>query len=610
MQFMDYLKKSMAVCLMMGVFTIANAQEQTLVWSAEAEAFNINQPANPAQESNYPKIDLQVENCYTSGCAYVSNISANSGIVFTNVNIPKEGTYELWIYYMLNDPLGRGIGVTPNYQLRDTIWIMEQTGSWDGSPKWDITNPDNPVAIPGTGGTKVAKKLIYLEAGVNQLKIGGSGKEYTPNLDKFEIYTTAETIAKPASVSCSWHWDYTDETGVIVTLNGVASNDVKKIYDNNDESYLEVPGNSYIDFVFPYEHRITGFLIFTDRTNPLGINDLDIQGKVLEAGSYLNGSKTEATARGQAQVYQTTLCDNDENRFKYFRLQLNKSASETVKLSEVQLFGYPSIEPRNSGQGWCIAYPDDLIQVEIKDFRTSSEIAEGLNGVYTYSHNGLINVTNNWFECASRAVDGREKTKLTVQGAKEIWLQYDFSEPVTAKSYAMAICAPNNMDRNPKNWVLKASEDWGDTWIDVARVEGFIWPQCSYNTIKFPIDEEYWETEYSSYRITIQNNGSSDSHLSEFQLMEGQIYVPSASTAVKPLTAKTGDFYVSAKKGAVELYSTSNVVAVFNIYSLTGSLVKSGTLDSNAEVSLQQGIYIVSIVSNSGNAYKYKVIVR
>ncbi|MDR1808937.1 MAG: T9SS type A sorting domain-containing protein [Prevotella sp.] len=606
----NYLKT--AICLTMSFLALASAQGQNLVWSAEAEAFNINQPANPADPNNFPKINYQEENCYTSGCAYVSNISANSGIVFTGVTVPAEGTYELWMYYMLVDTKGRGIGVTPNYQVRDTagLWVMEQTDSWDGSPLLDTTDPDNPVVIPGTGGTKIVKKLIYLEAGTNQLKIGGSGKEYTPNFDKFEIYTTTETIVKPANVSCSWQWDYTDETGVTVTLNGAANEDVKKVYDNNDETYLEVPGNSYIDFAFPYEHRFTGFLIFTDRANPIDVTDFDVQTSATGDGGWASGSKTATTARGQGQVFQTTMCDGDAQRYKYFRLQFNKLATDVVKLSEIQFFGYPSIEPRNAEQGWCNAYPEDLIEVQIQNWKTLTEEAIGLNGDYKPSDAGLINETNSWFECASRAIDGREKTKLTIIGKKEFSLEYIFSESVIAKSYSLAICATNSMDRNPKNWVLEASEDWGDTWMEVARVEGFTWPACTYNTIKFPVAEEFWGTEYSGYRINITNNGGADSHVSEFQLMSAPIYVPSGSTAIKPAVSDINAFSAYAKKGAVVFNSNPNKTGTFNIYSLTGSLVKSGTLTSGGEVSLQPGAYLVSIASKDGSVYKNKVIVR
>ena len=170
-----YLKRTWLVCLAFSLFvSYANAQAQTMVWSMEAELFDESLPANPSQASNYPRAIYQEENCYTSGCGFAENISANSAILFRNINIPEEGTYELWMYYMMNDPNGRGIGVTPIYQHRDTIWVMEGTGSFNGSPQYDTTDPDNPVAIPGTGGSKIAKKLIYLEKAVDPFGHAGS----------------------------------------------------------------------------------------------------------------------------------------------------------------------------------------------------------------------------------------------------------------------------------------------------------------------------------------------------------------------------------------------------------------------------------------------------
>lgn len=608
MKSIHYLKKTFLVCLATGLFaSYVHAQEPTLVWSAEAENFDLAIPANPNDPNNLPRAKyIEGETCYVSGCGFAENISANSSIQFNNIEVPEEGTYELHMYYMLSEPAGRGIGVTPNYQFRDTIWVMEQTGSWDGSPQYDTTDPDNPVPIPDTGGTKVATKLIYLQQGSNMIKIGGSGVGYTPNFDKFEIYTTTATIDKPANVPCSWEWDYTDEAAS-VTLNGVADDNVKKVYDNIDDTYLELPGNSYVDFTFANEMRFTGFLIFTgDRANLIQNDDFEIQARENESSAWVNASKAATDARGQGQVYQSNIGDG---RFSQFRLQLKKEASQTVRISEIQFFGYPDVNITDPNiPDFPITYPEDLIRVEVQNYRTENEISFGTNGNYTYSSNGLINVTNKWFECASRAVDGRRNSKWTILGTKNFWLQFDFDEPVAAKSYSLAMCAQNTTNRNPANWVLKASEDWGETWVDIATVNGFVYPKCNYNNIKFPVDKAFWSSEFSSFRIEMQNAGGSDSNLSQFQLLADPIYVPDYSTGVKN-TVKLEQVAAFARKGAIVLNSATSEQLSYHIFNMTGAVVKSGVFTSNTEIALAQGIYLVRIQSKDGLSHNSKVLI-
>lgn len=608
MKSIHYFKKTLLGCMAVGLFTFHTyAQEPILVWSVEAEEFDLAIPANPNDPNNLPRAKyIEGSTCYVSECGFAENISANSSILFKNINIPEEGTYELHMYYMLSEPAGRGIGVTPNYQYRDTIWVMEQTGSWDGSPRYDTTDPDNPVPIPNTGGTKVAKKLVYLEKGINMLKIGGAGVGYTPNFDKFEIYTTTATIEKPANISCSWDWDYTDEA-VTVTLNGISDNEVKKVYDNIDDTNLELSGNSYIDFTFATDMRFTGFLIFTgDRENPIGVDDFEIQGREDESAPWVNASKSVTDNRGQGQMFQSNLGDG---KYRQFRLQLKKDEAVMVRIAEIQFFGYPdtNIEDPNISD-FPITYPEDLIRVGVQNYRTETEVSVGTNGNYTYSSNGLINVANKWFECASRAVDGRRNSKWTIQGTKNFWLQFDFDVPVAAKSYSLAICAQNTMDRNPASWVLKGSEDWGETWVDIATVSDFVFPRCNYNNIKFPVDEIFWNTEFTSYRIEMRNAGGSDSNISEFQLMANQIYVPDYSTGLKN-TPKLEQVTTYAKKGTILLSAVSTENLSYSIFNIMGAVIKSGTFVSKTEIALSQGIYLVKIQSKEGLSFSSKVLV-
>lgn len=555
---------------------------QTLVWSAEAE--NYDEVTNTNTKITYQ----EDADCYMSGCAFVENISPNSYFTYKNVQVAEAGTYELYIHYTMVDVKGRGVGITVLPYVRDTIWLTEQTGTWSGAPAID---PETELPIPGTEGTIVAKKLIYLNAGANTIRIGGSGDGYAPNFDKFEIYTTTQTIEKPEEQKSAWHWDYTDEAINVTSDNSVS---IKNLIDNKAGTIYKVPGvkTANIDFEFEYPMAITGFLIYSgDFNKKINLDLIEVKGSN-DKESWVNAGKAETTGLGFAQVVGAT---NLDSGFKYIRLQF-ETESNDVEIGEFQLFGYPKV-------GETVIYPEDLIQVSITGEK-GEKVATGLNGSFSTSSNGL----ESYGEVAANAVDGI-RNKFTISG-KSYWIQYDFNDETLVSSYSLAIGATSNMDRNPKSWKLLASADWGTTWDVIAEVNDFVYPACTYNNMKFNVDKP--KSDYLYYRIEIQNNGGDMSHISEYQL----------HAAVLPTMPSDDDSSITPevveKAASAVVYTDSEGIVIkplaeggsYKVYSITGSLVKIGNLNSTEKINLQKGVYIVEVISLKNVSNTTKVIVH
>ncbi len=145
---------------------------QTLVKSLEAESGTLTLPAKVKTVAGY------------SGNAYVGDNNFGSSIVFTDVEIAQEGTYEFKTYYTSMQL--RSIAVKINDFPEATSTNLTTTPDWNAPP----------VASMSTH--------IYLNQGKNTIKITPYPNQQGvggPNMDKFEIYTTE--IAAPTSIKLS-----------------------------------------------------------------------------------------------------------------------------------------------------------------------------------------------------------------------------------------------------------------------------------------------------------------------------------------------------------------------------------------------------------------------
>ena len=628
MKQMTFFKK--AIILGMGMFVnyCVQAQGQTLVWSLEAEEFDLAVPANPNDPNNYPKATIQEPEqmpdgeCTVSGCGFLENISANSYVVYNDVEVPEEGTYELHMYYMLGDP-ARGVGVWANYQVRDTMWITDPTGSWNGEDS-EVPNEDPdlpPVIVAGT--PKLAKMLIYLEKGKNILNIGGCGNNYTPNFDRFEIYTTDKKIDKPSNISCSWHWDYTDE----IVNKAEHDANIKRAYDNNDATFARLGKNDHIDFNFDVPFGMAGFLVFTEYGDtafhynglkPWAPGEYEIQVRVDENSDWIPlVPDKEVTGRGKGRVYSTD--KSRSTQYKGIRLQLN--AQDSVTLREIQLFGHPLLDSVDVAEvpEEPVSYPASLMQAEIINYRTIDEtVSENSNGLYKYNRQGVFNEKNKWFQGPTKAVDRKRTTKFVMENVKDFQLEWQFLNPVAVKSYGIATCAMNSdteIKSSPATWVLEGSADFGETYDTIAVVSDFDYPECSYINMNFPVAEEHWQDQYGMtyqyYRLSVKNGGAWKSQLSEWQLFgeplpemgekeEGNLVSEAELTGVR----------VYANPQGIRICSDCTETLVYKVFSLSGVMLTSGCLEGTQDVALGEGLYVVKVSSEKSGVFTTKAAVR
>lgn len=564
------------------------AQEK--IWESEAEYYD------DLTDTNIKVTEVPEENCFVSNCNFIENIAPNAFAIYKNIVAPKEGTYELRIYYTMVDTRGRDIGVVVNTQMRDTVGVTEQTGAWDGSPAKD---PETGEIIEGTEGSALAKKLIYLEKGSNILRIGGGGIDYSPNFDKFEIYTTTEVIEKPAYDNTSvYDWDYTDDA---VSVTGDHSEGLSNLIDNNTATYYEVKGATEANVVFEFEYpmHISGFLISSGIFGEnIDLDMLEIQGSNNKTdwtnGSKVTPEKNQHKTKGPAgQIARTNLYEMGS--FKYIRLHYT-SSTENVKIADFQLFGYPGAEEGKE-------YPKSLIDVEILNQGTVDEVAVGVNGIFTTSSPGITGP--GYIELASRAVDGI-RNKFTISG-KSMWIQYDFNEETVVGSYSIGTGATTNYERDPKQWVFEATPDWGETWEIIDEVNEFKFPNCHYVNMKFNVENP---KEYTGYRLNIlSNNGSAGNlHVSEIQFFEKQLAPSSIENSEVSIIS---DIAVLGGKGSITIKNESVNNVAYKIYDLTGKLIADSNAENASEVSIaaNSGVYIVAVKSEN-DTQTSKVLVK
>jgi hypothetical protein len=309
-----------------------------------------------------------------------------------------------------------------------------------------------------------------------------------------------------AQVNC-YQWDYTDEAGVVVTLTNASGDEVKKLYDNIDNTTCTLSVGDIIEVEFPYAMCFTGMLIYSGDETPVPAANFQIHGQK-DGGSWENNKgKAAATNgdRGNGKFYTVANLTTAAGAIGYKKIRL-ECVNQPVTISEFQLFGFPNIASGNT------AYPADLIRNDNAGL-TSSTIAETSTQKFIY-----IN-------------DGGRTTRCNFSD-KTIWIEIAFSEAKTVKSYL--ICGANNTDRNRhlKNWTLKGSNTEGEEkeWETIDEVTDFLFPYANYADMKFPVAEP---GSYKYYRLEGTSPGpDTQTAISELQFYDTEIYALYSSADV------------------------------------------------------------------------------
>lgn len=121
-------------------------------------------------------------------------------------------------------------------------------------------------------------------------------------------------------------------------------------------------------------------------------------------------------------------------------------------------------------------------------------------------------------ESVTNLTDGDVSTKYFVSQKTALWIQYEAPTAMVVNQYTIA-SGNDRPDRDPKNWILKASKD-GITWVDMDVQNDQVFParktERTFNVAN--------KTAYKFYRldVTSNNGGVSGTQFSEWSLMNSK----------------------------------------------------------------------------------------
>ncbi len=495
-----------------------------------------------------------------SGGKYIGdfNQSAKSYLQFTDIEIPDEGTYELKVYSMGSS---RALSIKVNQYKKSIIRTKD-------SPNWN----DAPPSVVST--------LIYLDKGKNKITFGTHNDD-GPNLDKFEIHKTTESISKPEVEKVAFVSDFTDEAEITAQHN---NSTVSYLTDNDEYTIYQVSGVTSTQIIAKCKEPVflTGYLFSA------GINSSeDVTKWTLESSVDGNTWKsiTPSTSTDLSAGYLFTINrsygDAAAQSAQYYRL--TAKGSTDINVAEWQLFGVPYIA-NTDGK----TFPQDITE-GINMNTNISGYPEGASG-------------SGWSEQFYNLFNRKLNSKYYMSGAKQYYVEVKLDKAYQLDSYTLTT-ADAFPDRDPRKWTFNGfNEESG--WIELDRRVEFTFPG-RYTTIQFNIDNKM---PFTKFLLDVEdNNGSSDSQLLKWQLF-GKEYI---GTNIETAETRQMDRYsVHSEQGKITILSDSDISAAFEIYNISGMLISKGTLSgTKKDIVISQGIYIVKINDSMKN-YSAKTIVR
>lgn len=490
-----------------------------------------------------------------SGGKYIGdfNASSNSYLKFQGIEIPEEGTYELKIFSMGS---GRRLAIQVN-QYEKIIITTLNSPSWDNAP------------------ASMVSTLVYMDKGVNRITFT-SHNDDGPNLDKFEIHQTTESIPKPGIRNLAFISDHTDEA----TLTAQYDNEtLSNLNDNDEQTTYKATGvtSAQVTAMCKQPVLLTGYLLSAGTGSTENVTQW-----VLESST--DGESWSALApNSTTDLSGVTLFTINRNygeaaakAAQYYRL--TAKGSTDVEIAEWQLFGAPYVA-NTDGK----SFPADITEgINIQEKVTA--FPEGASG-------------EGWSEEYSNLFNRELNKKYYMSGTKQYYVQVELDKAYVLSSYTLT-SADEFPDRDPKKWTFSGYND-NLGWVELDRQTEFSFPS-RYATMRFDIDNK---AGFTKFLLDVEDsNGSADSQLLKWQLF-GEEYIPGAVNT----TEDSADFSVISGKDKISICSNSDIASNYKIFDLSGRLVTKGVLSGKKEIPVAPGIYLLTI--GDGNAtYKTKVI--
>lgn len=519
--------------------------------------------------------------CYSGGKGVTSMDGGQDGkVIYNNLNVASAGTYDLTVYYTTFS--SRKLYAKVNGQLKKEINCQYTTADWTCPAE----SPRNqPIVFRKT-------VQVYMEAGNNVLTVGAYNG-WGPNIDRIEIVKSGLQISKLPPEVMSSVFDYTDNALKLAEQNVTTNENRINLIDNNEYTEYVARGVTSTKVVvkLAYPIVLSGYAIAcSHQDDPAILNDWTVEYSTDSINWNSVGSALETNTQNYRKV-RTGLSPNDETVINAQYYRLTATGTTDVRIGEWQLFGLPFVSTEQN-------FPNDDLTYDITNYSDISNYAMGDPGGFDRG--------GDWNEVFENVFDKSAKTKYTVVGGKTFIIQYEPSDAITLRSYALSVhYTTQYASRNPKSWKLEGYDALSAEWKELDVRENVVFPEYG-STMMFDLKDS---ALCYVYKLSVTaNNGSDDTHLCQWQMFKEQMVGPfDISTSIKsPIAENTLKVSVFANKGQVVINSFENDNINYQIFNTVGQLVSIGKcVPGRNEITLSRGMYIVRIANQ-----KNKVLVK
>lgn len=260
--------------------------------------------------------------------------------------------------------------------------------------------------------------------------------------------------------------------------------------------------------------------------------------------------------RGERKTYTVS----SSTKYQYFRMSVTKissDASTEVKIGEWELHG--------TG--------------------ISTEAIPSKDGTITSEYDGI-----SAGESVSKLNDNSENSKYCTNFSSSAWVSYQLTSPAKITGYSITSANDNDV-RDPKSWVLEASDD-GSTWVVLDSRTDEVFPY-RYTTQYYSCDAE---NKYTYFRLNITaNNGAELLQAAEWQLLD----IVGVGLDIEDIEDDVANIEIYPNPVTDKLYINMPDNGLVKLFSISGQLIESVLLERGTQTidfnNYKDGIYLIQI---------------
>ncbi len=514
--------KNIVIVVLIVLGNCAFTFSQSLVAKLEAEAGSLVLPAKVKYVSGY------------SGNAYVGDNDPGSSIVFRNVDIPEEGTYEFRTYY--TSMFQRSIAIQAGSYPKIISSCMLTTADWNKPPVAEMVT------------------YVYLNKGLNTIAITPTG-DGGPNIDKFEILTTSVSMPRPEPLHVAFSYDLTDDA--VVSTNRTTDN-LANLTDNTEATnYIFTGTSAEIKITCDLPYLLTGYFLSAGQGSSQNVKNWKLEYSA-DGNYYTTVSPTGTTGVETGTFFQMARTPHSDKAMaaKYYRL-----TAYGGQIGEIQLFGIPYLPNTNNKN-----FPEDM--------------TVGLN-IQAATLGDPLGVSGSFDERYYNLFDRDMSRKYYWPGATSFWVDLQLDNPKSLDYYTLTSCQ-DYPERDPKSWTVEGYEN---DWETVSEVSDFVFP-ARYATMKFYAQNK---KQYKGYRLKVTQNNGADA----FQLLKWQLFADYTSSVP---SVEDGNTVFSLGNNIVIRSQSEGVYLIINLSGQL--LASGHLASQEQRIPANRGIYVVKLITN------------